>query len=127
MDRFKTMESFARVATLGSFSAAAKQLDTSRALISQHVTNLEKRLGVQLLNRTTRCLTLTETGARYLEFCQRTLEELEEIDAQESAITHLQQEPRGSLKVTAPKFFGLLHLSDAVVGFSVRYPNIHIS
>jgi len=48
------MESFARVATLDSFSSAAKQLGTSRALVSQHVTNLEKRLGVQLLNRTTR-------------------------------------------------------------------------
>jgi DNA-binding transcriptional LysR family regulator len=54
MGRFKPMESFARVAILGSFSSAAKQLGTSRALLSQHVTNLEKRLGVQLLNRTTR-------------------------------------------------------------------------
>jgi LysR family transcriptional regulator, regulator for bpeEF and oprC len=54
MGRFKPMESFARVATLGSFSPAAKQLGTSHALLSQHVTNLEKRLGVRLLNRTTR-------------------------------------------------------------------------
>ena len=127
MDRFKTMESFARVATLGSFSAAAKQLGTSRALISQHVTNLEKRLGVQLLNRNTRCLTLTETGTRYLDFCQRTLEELREIDDQESTITQLLKGPRGSLKVTAPKFFGLHHLSDAVVEFSAKYPNIQVS
>ena len=126
MDRFKTMESFARVATLGSFSAAAKQLGTSRALISQHVTQLEKRLGVQLLNRNTRCLTLTETGSRYLEFCRRTLEELNEIDDQESTITQLQKGPRGLLKVTAPKFFGLHHLSDAVVEFSAQYPNIQV-
>ena len=118
------MESFLRVATLGSFSAAAKQLGTSRALLSQHVTNLEKRLRVQLLNRTTRSLTLTETGTRYLEFCQRTLGD---IDEQESTITQLHREPRGSLRITAPKFFGLLHLSDAVVEFSSRYPNIQVN
>jgi DNA-binding transcriptional LysR family regulator len=56
------MESFIRVATLGSFSAAAKQLGVSRALLSQHVAKLEQRLRVQLLNRTTRSLTLTETA-----------------------------------------------------------------
>jgi molybdenum-dependent DNA-binding transcriptional regulator ModE len=115
MDRFKTMDSFVTVATAGSFSAAAKQLGMSRALVSLHVTDLERRLGVRLLNRTTRCLTLTEAGASYLAFCQRTLAEMNE---QESSLAQLQKEPRGSLKVTAPKSFGTLYLSDAVVGFS---------
>lgn len=118
------MESFVRVATLGSFSAAAKHLGTSRALLSMHVTYLEKRLGVQLLNRTTRSLTLTETGTRYLEFCQRTLGD---IDEQESTITQFHREPRGSLSITAPKFFGLLQISDAVVEFSNSYPNIQVN
>jgi DNA-binding transcriptional LysR family regulator len=124
MDRFKTMDSFVRVATVGSFSAAAKQLGTSRALVSLHITDLEKRLGVRLLNRTTRCLTLTEVGARYLEFCQHTLLEINE---QEASIAQLQKEPRGSLKVTAPKSFGTLYLSDALVSFSARYPSIRVS
>ena len=124
MDRFKTIDSFVRVAIAGSFSAAAKQLGMSRALVSLHVTDLEKRLGVRLLNRTTRSLTLTEVGASYLEYCQRMLAEMNE---QESSITQLQKEPRGSLKVAAPKSFGTLYLSDAVVSFSARYPNIQLS
>jgi len=124
MDRFKTIDSFVRVAIAGSFSSAAKQLGMSRALVSLHVTDLEKRLGVRLLNRTTRSLRLTEAGANYLEYCQRMLAEMNE---QESSITQLQQEPRGSLKVAAPKSFGTLYLADAVVSFSARYPNIQLS
>jgi len=124
MDRFKTIDSFVRVATAGSFSSAAKQLGMSRALVSLHVTDLEKRLGVRLLNRTTRSLTLTEAGANYLEYCRRMLAEMNE---QETSITQLQKEPRGSLKIAAPKSFGTLYLSDAVVSFSARYPNIQLS
>ena len=124
MDRFKTIDSFVRVATAGSFSSAAKQLGMSRALVSLHVTDLEKRLGVRLLNRTTRSLTLTEAGASYLEYCRRMLAEMNE---QETSITQLQKEPRGSLKIAAPKSFGTLYLSDAVVSFSARYPNIQLS
>ena len=124
MDRFKTIDSFVRVAIAGSFSSAAKQLGMSRALVSLHVTDLEKRLGVRLLNRTTRSLRLTEAGANYLEYCQRMLAEMIE---QESSITQLQKEPRGSLKVAAPKSFGTLYLADAVVSFSARYPNIQLS
>lgn len=124
MDRFKTMDSFVRVATAGSFSAAAKQLGMSRALVSLHVTDLEKRLGVRLLNRTTRSLTLTTAGSNYLEFCRDLLAGISE---KESSIAQLQKQPRGSLKVTAPKSFGTLYLSDAVVSFSARYPSIEVS
>lgn len=124
MDRFRTIDSFVRVATAGSFSAAAKQLGLSRALVSLHITDLEKRLGVRLLNRTTRSLTLTEAGTSYLEFCRRLLVEMSE---QESFIAQRQKEPRGTLKVAAPKSFGTLHLSDAVVSFSTQYPGIQVS
>ena len=124
MDRFKTMDSFVRVAIAGSFSAAAKQLGISRALVSLHVTDLEKRLGVRLLNRTTRSLTLTAAGSNYLDFCRDILAGISE---KESSIAQLQKEPRGSLKVTAPKSFGTLYLSDAVVSFSARYPDIEVS
>jgi DNA-binding transcriptional LysR family regulator len=124
MDRFKTIDSFVRVATTGSFSAAAKQLGMSRALVSLHVTDLETRLGVRLLNRTTRALTLTEPGTRYLDFCQRLLGEMTE---QEASLAQAQSEPRGSLKITAPKSFGTLHLAEATVGFSANYPAISLS
>jgi DNA-binding transcriptional LysR family regulator len=124
MDRFRTIDSFVRVATAGSFSAAAKQLGLSRALVSLHINDLEKRLGVRLLNRTTRSLTLTEAGASYLEFCQRLLAEMRE---QESSITQRQKEPRGPLKVAAPKSFGTLLLADAVMSFSAQYPSIQVS
>lgn len=124
MDRFRTIDSFVRVASAGSFSAAAKQLGLSRALVSLHITDLEKRLGVRLLNRTTRSLTLTEAGAGYLEFCRRMLAEMNE---RESSISQLQKEPRGQLKVNAPKSFGSLHLADAIINFCAAYPNIQLS
>jgi DNA-binding transcriptional LysR family regulator len=124
MDRFRTIDSFVRVANAGSFSAAAKQLGLSRALVSLHITDLEKRLGVRLLNRTTRSLTLTEAGTTYLEFCQRLLAEMSQ---QEASIAQRQKEPRGTLKVAAPKSFGTLHLSDAVVSFAAQHPSIQVS
>ena len=71
MDRFRTMQSFVEVIKLGSFSEAAKILGLSRALISRHVTDLEKHLGVRLLTRTTRRITLTEAGAEHFTFCQQ--------------------------------------------------------
>jgi DNA-binding transcriptional LysR family regulator len=117
MDRFRTIDSFVRIANAGSFPAAAKQLGLSRALVSLHINDLEKRLGVRLLNRTTRSLTLTDAGTTYLEFCQRLLAEMSQ---QEASIAQRQKEPRGLLKVAAPKSFGTLHLSDAVVSFAAR-------
>ena len=72
------MQSFVEVIKLGSFSEAAKILGLSRALISRHVTDLEKHLGVRLLTRTTRRITLTEAGAAHFTFCQRVIQEIEE-------------------------------------------------
>ena len=71
------MQSFVEVIKLGSFSEAAKTLGLSRALISRHVTDLEKHLGVRLLTRTTRRITLTEAGAEHFTFCQRMTKEIE--------------------------------------------------
>ena len=70
MDRFRTMQSFVEVIRLGSFSEAAKLLGLSRALVSRHVTDLERHLGVRLLTRTTRRITLTEAGAAHFNFCR---------------------------------------------------------
>ena len=124
MDRFRTMQSFVEVIKLGSFSEAAKTLGLSRALISRHVTDLEKHLGVRLLTRTTRRITLTEAGAEHFTFCQQLIKEIEE---KESALKRRQKEPEGSLKILAPKSLTTLALGDAIASFAAAYPHLHIS
>jgi len=124
MDRFRTMQSFVEVIKLGSFSEAAKILGLSRALISRHVTDLEKHLGVRLLTRTTRRITLTEAGAEHFTFCQQLIKEIEE---KESALKRRQKEPEGSLKILAPKSLTTLALGDAIASFAAAYPHLHIS
>ncbi|MDO8875926.1 MAG: LysR family transcriptional regulator [Pseudolabrys sp.] len=124
MDRFRTMESFVRVVRSGSFTVGASQLGLSRALVSRHISDLEAHLGVRLLNRSTRSLALTEEGTAYLEFCEKVFRE---IETSELAIRRTRTEPAGTLKVLAPKSFGALHLSDAVVGFAKLQPRLRIS
>src|SRR5688572_4801733 len=99
MDRLRTMQSFVRVVRAGSFTLAAQQLGMSRALISRHVSDLEVRLGVRLLNRSTRALDLTEEGARYLEFCEQMFRDLER---REDEIGRVRAQPAGTLRVLAP-------------------------
>ncbi|MDO9413234.1 MAG: LysR family transcriptional regulator [Pseudolabrys sp.] len=124
MDRFRTMESFVRVVRSGSFTVGANQLGLSRALVSRHISDLESHLGVRLLNRSTRSLALTEEGTAYLDFCEKVFRE---IETNERAILRTRTEPSGTLKVLAPKSFGALHLSDAVVGFAKAQPRLRIS
>ncbi len=124
MDRFRTMESFVRVVRAGSFTIAASQLGLSRALVSRHVGDLEARLGARLLNRSTRSLSLTEEGSAYLEFCERVFGE---IESSEREILRPRSELAGTLKVLAPKSFGTLHLSDAVVEFAKTQPHLRVS
>jgi DNA-binding transcriptional LysR family regulator len=118
------MQSFAEVIKLGSFSQAAKTLGLSRALISRHVTDLEKHLDTRLLTRTTRRITLTEAGAKYFEFCQRVIIEIEQTEA---SLKRLQKELEGSLKILAPKSFTTLSLGDAIASFAAAHPNLHVS
>jgi DNA-binding transcriptional LysR family regulator len=118
------MESFVRVVRAGSFTIAATQLGLSRALVSRHVGDLESHLGVRLLNRSTRSLSLTEEGAAYLEFCERVFSE---IEINERAILRTPTEPAGTLKVLAPKSFGTTHLADAVVAFTKTQPRLRVT
>jgi DNA-binding transcriptional LysR family regulator len=118
------MESFVRVVRAGSFTIAASQLGLSRALVSRHVSDLEGRLGARLLNRSTRSLSLTEEGTAYLEFCERVLRD---IDSNERSIVHTRLEPVGMLKLLAPKSFGTMHLSDAVIAFATAQPRLRVS
>lgn len=124
MDRFRTMQSFVEVIKLGSVSEAAKMLGLSRALVSRHVTDLEKHLGVRLLTRTTRRITLTEAGAAHFNFCQRVIQETEE---QETSLKRTQKEPAGSLKILAPKSLTTLALGDAIASFAAAYPHLNIN
>ena len=124
MDRFRTMESFVRVVRAGSFTIAASQLGLSRALVSRHVSELEGRLGARLLNRSTRSLNLTEEGTAYLEFCERVFRD---IESNERSILRTRLEPVGTLKILAPKSFGTMHLSDAVIAFAKAQPRLRVS
>ncbi len=123
MDKLTSMLVFSKVAKAGSFAAAAKELGLSRAMATKHVMQLENGLGIRLLNRTTRNLNLTEVGAVYLERCRQILDDMEEM---ELAVTRLQTEPRGLLKVCATPFFGSYHLAPAISAYMEVYPDVHV-
>jgi DNA-binding transcriptional LysR family regulator len=107
----------------GSFAAAARELRLSRSAVSKYVIELEQELGSQLLVRTTRSASPTENGHAYYERCIAILADLEEADR---AVTRLQSEPRGLLRVNAPMSFGTLHLGRAVADFMERDPELQI-
>jgi DNA-binding transcriptional LysR family regulator len=114
---------FTKVAKAGSFASAAKELGLSRAMATKHVMQLENGLGIRLLNRTTRNLSLTEVGMVYLERCLQILDEMEEM---EIAVTRLQTEPRGTLKVNATPFFGAYHLAPAIAAYMEAFPDVNV-
>lgn len=114
MDKLSSMNVFVRVAKAGSFAGAARDLGISRAMATKHIMHLEKALDTRLFNRTTRSLSLTEVGASYLGRCQQVLLDVDEM---ESAITHLQAEPRGVLKISAPPVIGATHIAPALAEF----------
>lgn len=120
---FTDMAVFAEVVAAGGFSAAANRLNLSKSAVSRRVADLEERLGVRLLNRTTRRIGLTEVGRAYHERCLRILSDVEET---ERAVTNLQLLPRGTLKITAPVTFGIRHLAAAVAAFLDLHPDIEI-
>jgi len=99
MDRFQSLLAFARVVEAGSFARAADRLDLSVSAVSRHVSDLESHLGVRLLNRTTRRLSLTETGQTFYERCVQLLADLDEA---EEAVTASAVVPRGTLRVLQP-------------------------
>ena len=123
MDKLTSMLVFTKVAKAGSFASAAKELGLSRAMATKHVMQLENGLGIRLLNRTTRNLSLTEVGMVYLERCLQILDEMEEM---ELAVTRLQTEPRGLLKVSATPFFGAYHLAPAIAAYTEVYPDVNV-
>jgi DNA-binding transcriptional LysR family regulator len=123
MDKLISMKVFEKVAKLNSFSAAAENMGLSKAMVSKHIASLENSLDVLLLNRTTRRISLTESGAAYLERVKNILSDIEET---ELAVSTLSSEPRGTLKLTAPTSFGAFHLARAIGGYKQIYPDVHI-
>lgn len=123
MDRLTAMEAFVRVVETGSFTRAAGQLRLSRAMVSKYVQELENRLGVRLLNRTTRRLSLTEAGAAYYERCARIVADAAEAD---QVAARLNLSPQGLLKINAPMSFGTRHLAPAIPDFIAAYPAISV-
>jgi DNA-binding transcriptional LysR family regulator len=117
------MEVFARVVEAGSFAGAAERLGLSRGAASKHIMQLEARIGVQLLNRTTRRLSLTEEGRAYYERCLRILADVEEAEREAGEATG---KPRGTLRLSAPVSFGLLHLGSAVHEFAQINPAVRV-
>ncbi len=117
------MTVFTEVVDRGGFTAAAERLGLSRAAASKQVMQLEDRLGTRLLNRTTRRVSLTETGRIYYERCKAILADVEEAEAcaGESTAT-----PRGRLSVNAPMSFGVLHLGPVVAAYCDRYPEVQV-
>jgi DNA-binding transcriptional LysR family regulator len=123
LDRLTGMAVFAKVVDAGSFAAAARHFGMSPAMATTHVQTLEERLGVRLLNRTTRRVSATEVGQNFYERCLRILSDLEEA---EGAAGELQSAPRGLLRVTAPVSFGTRKLVPAIADYLVSYPDVSI-
>jgi DNA-binding transcriptional LysR family regulator len=124
MDRFQTIESFVRIAHAGSYTKAARQLGLSRALLSRRIIELEARLGVRLLNRSTRSVSLTAEGRAYLTRCKQVLDDMESAERE---IARGVQTPLGGIRVLAPKSFGVTCLSDAMIAFSKMHTQVRVS
>jgi DNA-binding transcriptional LysR family regulator len=117
------LEIFARVARTGNMSAAGREMGLSPAVISKRISQLEEQLGARLFQRTTRHLTLTETGAGYFK---RVVDILSLCEEAEDFVSRRNTLPRGLLRVTAPTTFGRLHIAPYVGAFLGRYPEIEV-
>ena len=123
MNAFGAIPVFVAVVENGGFSAASRALGISKSAVSKRINQLENHLGVRLLHRTTRKLSLTEAGERYFEHAAQALTAAGQA---EDAVTELQGEPQGKLKISSPMSFGRLHVAPLIPIFMQRYPKILI-
>jgi DNA-binding transcriptional LysR family regulator len=121
MDRIDAMQAFVAVADLRGFAPAARKLGQSPSNVTRLIAALEERLGARLLQRTTRSVTLTDAGSRYLERARRILSDVEEAEA---AAEGERTRPSGRLVVSAPVGFGRLHVSPVMSAYLKRYPDV---
>lgn len=121
MDTLTGIKMFLQVVESGSFVGAAGRLDVSTAMVSKHVMNVEGRLGVRLLNRNSRTLSLTEPGRVYFERCKAILTDLEETEIE---LGSLGQTARGTLRISCPSWFAGQRLADVLARYRQRYPEV---
>ena len=123
MDRLDAMRLFVRVAELGSFSAVAQQMDVARSVVTRQVAALEAHLGVKLLARSTRRLSLTSGGAAYLEKCRVILNL---VEVAETGLAEERQTPRGLIRLSLPLVYSLKHLAPLLLEFSNLYQEVEL-
>ncbi|MDF9618377.1 LysR family transcriptional regulator [Pseudomonas entomophila] len=123
MDQLSAMQTFRRVVDLGSFSAAATQAGLSHTVLSRQVKNLERHLGTQLLNRTTRRLQLTEAGALFYRHCVQILEQMQAMSLE---LSEHQQQPTGTLRLSVATAFGELEMGRWLPDFVERHERLQI-
>lgn len=124
MDRLTQLRSFVRVAERASFSAVARDLGVTQSAVSRAISALEASLGVRLVSRSTRSVSLTEAGSRYYERCRQILADL---DAADAAVADLGQGLTGTLNVAAPVPFGLMFISPLLLRFRQRHPALAVN
>jgi DNA-binding transcriptional LysR family regulator len=123
MDRLISMKVFATVVRLGSFAAAADELDISSAMCSKYIRDLETNLDARLLNRTTRQQSLTEVGSAYHK---KVIDILTDIEDAEQCVSELQNHPIGTLRIMSPPSFGSFHIARAIKGYKKKYSDVAI-
>jgi DNA-binding transcriptional LysR family regulator len=121
LDRLQAMTTFVAVVDSGGFASAARKLNLSPPVVTRAVAELEERLGLRLLTRTTRIVRVTDAGARFAADCRRILADIDEAETT-AAGTHAA--PRGTLTLTAPALFGQLHVMPILVGYLQQYPEV---
>lgn len=122
-EQLKSMVVFAQVIEQGTLSGAAKHIGLSRAVVSYHIKKLEAHLGIKLLNRSTRTISLTEAGSKYYQYCRVIAEQASAANQQ---IENLKHEPVGLLKITCPVNVGLQTIVPALNEFRTIYPKIEL-
>jgi DNA-binding transcriptional LysR family regulator len=123
MDHLDSLKVFVGVADAHGFAPAARRLQMSAPAVTRAIAALERRLGVQLLERTTRSVRLTEIGERFLGDCRRILAELDEAEASAGGAHTV---PQGELALTAPSMFGRLHVAPVTLDFLAAYPKVSV-
>jgi DNA-binding transcriptional LysR family regulator len=123
VDRLQALATFVAVVDCGGFASAARKLNQSPPVVTRAIAELEERLGLRLLTRTTRVVRVTDAGARFAEDCRRILADLEDAEAA-AAGTHTT--PRGTLTLTAPAMFGRIHVTPIVVSYLQAFPEVDV-
>ncbi len=123
MDRLAAMQMFVRVVETGSFSAVAREMNSTQPTVSKNIAELESWLGAKLLNRSTRSLRLTETGTSYYERCVSILQDVEEA---EQVVGQLQTQAKGTVRISAAVAFGSLHIVPRVSPLVEQFPELRI-